>query len=160
MTRMRLRKAWAGMAPRMSDPQYLFDQYPELLAGCMYEAPPGWTHGIDQALADVHQWLTEHDDLLEGWPHFVQIKEKFGSARLYLSPLACVSEDRQEASALFFELEDLIGRHEQAIGQTCQTCGARPSELCTRHGWLSTLCPACKSKDPEMTYVSESPDSQ
>lgn len=60
-----------------------------------------------------------------------QVKEKFGSLRVYLT-------------ASTEEMEDCILEAEEESARTCEDCGA-PGEL-RSGGWLRTLCDSCAVK--------------
>lgn len=58
-----------------------------------------------------------------------QVKEKWGQLRVYTN----LGNDN---------VWGLLLRAESASGQICEGCGA-PSEVVSRGGWLTTLCPVC-----------------
>lgn len=66
-----------------------------------------------------------------------QIKEKFGTLRVYLDFAEGLSKEHAAAA---LEAVDVA---EQASRAVCDTCGA-PGKLITG-GWLRTLCEACKA---------------
>lgn len=86
------------------------------------DVEPGWLD-IVETLFDRLARLPE-----ERRPHVHQVKEKFGSLRVYLSGYSA------ETDVLLAEAEALSER-------TCQECGG-PAELREIGGWLATLCDA------------------
>ena len=62
----------------------------------------------------------------------VQIKEKFGGLRFYVS---CASE----------KIFKMIHKAEDLSFKTCEVCGA-PGTTDISHPWYLTLCPKCKEK--------------
>ena len=74
---------------------------------------------------------------------FCQIKEKYGSLRLYYDIL----NDRDENCSLSFDdIEKLIEEAEEKSYTTCEICGEH-AVLCHRGHWYKTLCPDCREKN-------------
>jgi hypothetical protein len=80
--------------------------------------PPGWLDLIEQLVADLEA-LPGGETL-----RCRQLKEKFGTLRLYL--------DGQGKGL------QLIGMAEKVSGETCYVCGA--AGTMRRHGWILPLC--------------------
>ena len=89
------------------------------------ECGPGWYHLIDE-LCDQLQHMTDNRDHPQ--VEFIQVKEKFGTLRVYTSG----------ESDLQFEI---IRIFEDLSGRTCESCG-KPGEL-RNGGWMTTLCDDC-----------------
>ena len=108
-----------------------FARHPRLFpTGTRVDIPigPGW-HAILTNLFD------ELAQLLEAAPrpfHIVQIKEKFGTLRVYLS------HPTDAANAA-------IDRASRLSAGTCEFCGA-PSTIRNRDGWFTTQCDPCARK--------------
>ena len=83
-------------------------------------APKGWGKIIDKIL-----------DVLPEDVRIAQIKEKYGSLRLY-------SYGASE------EIDDLIIEAERESSVTCELCGD-PAVTDWDRGWVTTLCEKCKS---------------
>lgn len=62
----------------------------------------------------------------------VQVKEKYGTLRFYLS----FTTD---------EIDDIIDQYEDLSAITCEECGS-PGSLDTTLKWVLTLCDSCKRK--------------
>lgn len=62
----------------------------------------------------------------------LQIKEKFGGLRIYLS-------NSNE------EISDLVEATIAKANNTCEMCGEK-GEVMSSHGWLRCICPACAVK--------------
>jgi hypothetical protein len=86
--------------------------------------PPGWFH-LTQSLIE---------DLIRlGWDRRVlQIKEKFGTLRVYIS-------QRELA------LVDLAIEAREKSATICQECGG-PGAWIEEHGWYATLCDPCRAR--------------
>ncbi len=90
------------------------------MQSCMcwgFECGDGWYRLLDEAF----KALAELDPL----PTIAQVKEKFGTLRLYISYYS------DEAEAIIQQAEELSAR-------TCEICG-EPGKV-VGHGWLSTRC--------------------
>ena len=76
-------------------------------------------------------WCDQYDD---GHPRAVQVKEKFGTLRFYMT-----GETE--------EMSRLIHRAEERSAVTCEKCG-KPGEY-RDLGWAFTLCDSCTAKHKE-----------
>ena len=118
--------------------KYLYETYPNLYRQhslpmtetCMcwnFECGDGWF----DIIRDLSEVLTKLDAELGTKTEAVQVKEKFGSLRFYVSG---GTELHDEA----------INDAECQSADTCEVCG-KPGTL-RRGGWLVTLCDECDNK--------------
>lgn len=123
----------------MIDEITLFKKYPKIFrqkdlsmketAMCWgIECGPGWYNLIDILCYSLQQ-LTDQ----KGYPQveFIQVKEKFGSLRIYTH----TDNDLQL---------ELISLAEDFSKHTCEKCG-KPGELRSK-GWMITLCDECQRR--------------
>ena len=89
------------------------------------ECSSGW-FGI---LYQLMEAFTKVQDLPEDF-HIMQIKEKFGGLRVYVSS---GSE----------EVYDLIRKAEEVAMKTCEACGSEAGSISTIGSWMRTLCAPC-----------------
>ena len=82
---------------------------------------PGWEQLIRDMLDEI-QALNEED----AHPVFEDIKEKFGTLRVY-------------GYNVNAEQQDIIARYQNIAAETCMTCGAK-GELRVQHRWLYVAC--------------------
>lgn len=110
-------------------------KYPEILKELdnsespMYwgiECGNGWYHILD-ALFETIQNYIDKNNLSQ--THTVQVKEKFGSLRVYLD-----FED--------IVIHELVNLAESISERVCELCGA-PGKLRNLNGWYKTLCRKC-----------------
>ena len=111
----------------------LYPNLEEIRQQARYTIGPGWWHIIDRVLTDIAE--TEPDAAAIE-PANVEIKEKYGTLRIY------ILHDSFRDPA---HIESLIDSAEEESSRTCEECG-RPGTLHTIHGWDSTLCENCASK--------------
>ena len=88
-----------------------------------FECSDGWFDLIYRLSKD----LNEMEDLPEGF-EIIQVKEKFGSLRVY------PNYDNEK-------IYDRINQAEKEASETCESCG-KPGEL-KEGGWMRTLCEEC-----------------
>jgi uncharacterized protein with HEPN domain len=88
----------------------------------------GWFHLIDR----LSTKLATDPDLVA-----VQVKEKFGALRFYISG----------RSNLRPKLRAAIGKAAAASQRTCEVCGKRGKLAARRRGWLSVRCEPCNRLD-------------
>jgi hypothetical protein len=87
----------------------------------------GWWH----ILGELHAaWLISDPDY-----NILQVKEKFGTLRVYTNGLTKAGWDA-------------LRKAEAASAKTCESCG-QPGSLDRRFFWMRTLCPACQGKRAE-----------
>ena len=94
----------------------------------------GWNHILEQLFSKIEKRLSENNDLRDPDMGFRidQIKEKFGSLRIYVTTM-----DNQ--------IHDWVNEAEKASGITCEICGNEGS-LHKKGIWLKTLCSNCAEK--------------
>jgi len=91
-----------------------------------YECGPGWYPLIKDA-------LTKIDALGNANLAVLQVKEKFGGLRIYLS----IHNDETDA---------IITAAEQEALKTCEDCGSKEKVELRGGGWLRTLCNHCEER--------------
>lgn len=137
----------------------LYEKYPEIFRqkdlsisqSCMawgFEHGDGWFQIVDELCAQImghvhtvngrlryqHERGLELDRQLLPVPEAVQVKEKFGTLRFYVS----AADDH---------VRGLINMAEGMSARTCETCG-NPGKIMNDKGWVSTLCDPCRYKQP------------
>lgn len=92
----------------------------------------GWRHLIDNAFSSAEQILLDYP-----WASFriVQVKEKFGSLRIYFREEGLPVE----VSAQLLEVMQAANAQSSSV---CETCGAS-ARLGNRRGRYSVRCPSC-----------------
>lgn len=97
----------------------------------------GWKKAFgNQYLKDLKKQLKK-DKILYKW-RITQIKEKFGTFRLY-----CNYGSN--------ELYNLIDKYEKLSWETCINCGKPSTHIST--GWISPYCEECAKKEQGMNFV-------
>lgn len=91
----------------------------------------GWRKIIARPLCKELRKQLKKEKWLKGF-HFSQIKEKYGTLRLY-----CVG-----ASSKVLEI---LHKYEDISGDYCRICG-KPGHI-RNDGWLDTLCDECYTKN-------------
>ena len=97
------------------------------------ECGDGWYDLIYDLSAKLEACIRNHIKINpndEYYPRAVQVKEKFGGLRFYMT-----SETD--------EMSDFIREAETKSYETCENCGGKgkPNEK----GWISTLCDSCRN---------------
>lgn len=89
-----------------------------------FECGDGWEPLVRELSKKIEDYNTTSFD----WPPTVaiQVKEKFGSLRFYIS---CGPD----------WIHDLIEEYEEKSETTCEICG-QPGTMCQKGSWLKTLC--------------------
>lgn len=114
----------------------LTQRYPLALADMRTDAPEaawwfecaeGWRPIILELLERLEAEIAAQPAAERDAFRVVQVKEKFGTLRVYL---AGQGTERMEAA---------IHSAEQASSKTCEVCGA-PGELRSRNRWMLTRC--------------------
>jgi len=119
----------------------LFSKYPKLFRqkdlsikeSCMpwgIDCGDGWYSLLDC----LCQAIQEHCVTKGFQVEFSQVKEKFGTARVYTNG----SDD---------VVDSLIGFASLMSSRTCEYCGDTATARTRGHAWLSTLCDACDEKE-------------
>lgn len=97
-----------------------------------FECGSGWFSIIALALHEIDRaikGLKTPEDY-----YVVQIKEKLGGLRIYMSANFDENGNRIDA------FDEIIERAEDAAINICETCG-KPGKLVNDHGWYYTACP-------------------
>jgi hypothetical protein len=118
----------------MNNPKELKARYPYQFAGeqISMSYSRGWFHLFSHLCADIDEAL---GDEKRGF-HWTQVKEKFGSARLYFS---LPEEVREREPELMEQLMALKCATEAATQKRCAACG-RPGWIDRSADWLLPLC--------------------
>jgi hypothetical protein len=104
----------------------LIQKYPKLFEHYQYlECDDGWFDLLDRLCWKIENRFTGFEDLEEGGIYFVQIKEKFGSARIYCNQTTEY-------------VNGLITMAESISGTICEICGEKGQPR--KGGWIKTLC--------------------
>ena len=108
----------------------------QALSDVMIEHGPGWFGVLDKMLRNM-----ERADFVPSLDKITQIKEKFGTIRVYVSfdPTIEGGVDRMERIYKSMREADNSAR-------TCETCG-QPSHLMVTNGWIVSRCLEHKPKD-------------
>ena len=114
--------------------QKLVNQFPWVGENFYTECNEGW----DRLIWDM---VTEIDDAyfnlgLESEIEILQIKEKFGMARVYYWYEYYRSEN--------IGIDDIINKYERASKTTCELCGEQ-GDLIQINTWLAVRCEKCLS---------------
>lgn len=127
----------------------LIKAFPEFLGipkspkeGAMYfgfECGDGWYQIIYDMCTEIVKIAKEHNILLGPSDNFeelglyvVQIKEKFGTLRVY-------------TSGTWDAIQEVIDKAEMLSGITCEGCGLEGSRR--SRAWIQTLCEKCHEVD-------------
>ena len=94
----------------------------------------GWLPLLRKMAYEIKEYieLNYPDSVAEEFT-FTQIKEKFGTLRVYFYPY-------------FENLDDIIDKYEEESGKTCEVCG-EPGTLKSDGYWLMTRCEKHSPKD-------------
>ena len=103
-------------------------------------------YSLEQALASVGPgWgplVRTAFTLIKGLPtKVVQVKEKYGTLRMYFSDYGVFSKDKHSVDVDIGTLEDVL---DVASSHICELCG-RPGTL-RDGGWVVTRCDECEAK--------------
>lgn len=114
------------------------EPFQEFLKRHNISSPPCYS-GVGQG------WIPILDELVEkltklGWDkQFAQVKEKFGTLRVYLETYP--PEHREEYYALIRDAEE-------RSATVCEDCG-KPGKIRRERGWHRTLCDECNATQDE-----------
>lgn len=113
----------------IENPKQLKETYPYMFAGrnIGFSFHPGWFNAFVELCQKIDKLL----DKTESTFYWVQLKEKFGTARCYY--------DFKGADDLGDSLRNLINAYENSTNKICLACGAEASLV--SDGWMTTLCP-------------------
>ena len=107
-------------------------RYPQLFGQSGYPTVgEGWRDLLDRALARIAAAVAGEGS--GGGLRIVQIKEKFGSLRLYY-------HGHQLSKAADAKVREAVELAEARSACTCEECGAE-GQLYNRSGWYMTRCP-------------------
>jgi hypothetical protein len=122
----------------MNEWDFLRQLCPKLYSnGIAFECGPGWYNILRELSVKIEKILNEN---MEKYPsvegeedeynkmYAVQVKEKYGTLRFYMS---------YETD----EISDLIHKYEVISRETCESCGA-PAKVRGKH-WLEVKCNDC-----------------
>ncbi len=90
----------------------------------------GWYPLVGKLLADLKA--------IGGVHNILQTKEKFGFLRVYMSTLADITQEQDDA------LSAAIVQAETVSGTICELCGK--SGKVRKHSWLITRCDECETE--------------
>lgn len=93
------------------------------------ECGPGWFKLIYELCVKLDEVIREKYPEMVDTFEVVQVKEKFGTLRFY------VSSGNEE-------IYNIIDEYEHKSATICEMCG-NIGHLNSRHGWYSTLCDDC-----------------
>lgn len=107
----------------------------QALDGSYSHVSPGWFDLADKLCCDLE--ALHASEMLR----IVQVKEKFGRMRVYVSPRTTGT-----SRALMAQAQALCDAAEKQSESICQGCGARSTLHQDAMRWWNTLCPSCTSK--------------
>lgn len=110
-------------------------RYTCMAFGC--DIGSGWYGLLRRACQEIQEEIAEHPEL-KGFK-FTQIKEKFGTLRLY----ACGGNG---------EIYTILAHTELASQYVCEDCGTTLHGVSTEGRWLQTLCVPCRASQPDPEY--------
>lgn len=116
--------------------EIIFDDNGEMLSEdtCL---PTGWKELFWQCMEDIYEPLKKAN-LLDKF-FFTQVKEKYGSMRLY-------------NNGATQEVLDIIAAYEYLSEYVCEQCG-KPADLCSAWGWIEQYCEECANSDKIRPYL-------
>jgi len=104
----------------------------------MPQCESGWYALIDECLGRIENFLFEHEFLEKG-VYVRQIKEKFGSLRIYVRP------DDDWPDAVAEGVAKIRMEIEERSSRVCEVCG-EPGEIVQITGYYQCLCPDHEGK--------------
>ena len=100
----------------------------------LYAFPKGWYKVFGkQMLEEIRDECIKFDYLDK--LRIVQIKEKYGTLRFYVSPIPADSQ-----------IYEIIHKYEEMSAHVCEHCG-RPAETDWNRSWVVTWCDKCKAEE-------------
>jgi hypothetical protein len=134
--------------------QEIMKRYPEFFTDKRYgdkddicfsfECNTGWYSMLEEMFAELKA--------IDAKLTFMQIKEKFGSLRVYYSHFGSEKMTDEEYKVQDKLVQDIITKYENKSYNVCEQCGA-PGEVKGVYGWYTCACPSClderlSRKDP------------
>ena len=98
------------------------------------EVPEGWRKAFCPQMWDELKEILEKHNYLDKF-RFAQIKEKWGTLRIY---------DNGAPEEVYDEIEDWEAKYEKLSEEVCINCG-KPSKYMTV-GWITFVCEDCAKK--------------
>lgn len=98
-----------------------------------FECGDGWFDILNEMMKSI-------DALHPKGFSFLQIKEKFGTLRVYWG-----IDSNENEEDLYTRIDEIITRTEQLSEAVCEDCGGK-GRLRTINGWSVTLCDPCTMK--------------
>lgn len=121
------------------------DRFPRVFKGAQLpwglECGPGWDELLVDLLAQLDAILAKHPTLRF---RLVQIKEKFGSLRFYVSFDEGTEDDiaqKDLVKVVFAAIQDA----QKKSARTCERCGT-PSVIREIGSVATTVCPKCRGE--------------
>lgn len=110
----------------------IYDTVKAVCGETLYEVRKGWHPLIEEAKRIVRKWNIKHQE--EYRIKFLQIKEKYGGLRLYVT-------------AAPKEILDKLDELEEKSYTICENCGSTKDVTTEEtNGWVWTLCKKCREK--------------
>jgi hypothetical protein len=140
-------KAWIAKYPFLRIKDASCTYYPENTDEICWlnDIPLGWVKGFGKEMCDeLLEALGEYaDDFI-----IVQLKEKFGTMRMYWywDDKDYSDADASELNQLADVIEDIIRKYERVSRQTCFICGSQRA-LMSYGAWIIPVCDNCNKKD-------------
>jgi hypothetical protein len=108
---------------------YIYRKPSEPIEFWPFEIGDGWEPIIRKLAAKLEPLCAKTYATEEGAMRAIQVKEKFGTLRFYMS----YQSD---------EIDEYIKEAERESASTCETCG-RNAVIRSKGGWLYTACDEC-----------------
>lgn len=125
---------------KIKDTELLVRDEMEPLAMFGVETGPGWHPVIKKVLDKISQY---NQDSPEDSRIFVdQVKEKFGTLRIYVTYDNVPKETIKDINAAISEAEN-------EARDTCEFCGTKENVGIRIKGWYTTMCEKCARKEVE-----------
>jgi len=116
--------------------QEIISKYPLLFRDCKLPVSQScMAFGIDTGdgwLQLIDQLSQELESTAKQVVWYAQIKEKFGTLRVYLNYAASVSNEKMQ------EVDAILDKYQELSSRVCEQCG-KPGKL-VRKGWWTTAC--------------------
>ena len=109
---------------------------------------PGWLALVDNLCTDIEALLAPGGELPL---KVVQVKEKFGSLRVYVR----TTRPGAAAESLLASAQALVKAASEQSESVCEGCGTASELHQNALRWWSTLCPACETRKEAAQVGSE-----